>query len=75
MQIEVYSKWKKLVTSKNIRRGEKKISFTIIIKFNINIYKSELSEIGKTWDEIETFAQVRTSWQRFVDSPSHHVGQ
>ena len=31
---------------------------------------SELSEIGKTWEEIETLAQVRTHWRRFVNSLS-----
>ncbi len=52
--------------------GEKKMSFTIIIKFNINIYQN-YQKLAKP--DRETFAQVRTSWQRFVDSPSHHVGQ
>ena len=36
---------------------------------------SELSEIGKTWDDIENLAQVRTSWRRFVNSLSPPVGQ
>ncbi len=35
----------------------------------------ELSEIGKTWNNIENLAQVRTSWQRFVSSLSPPDGQ
>ncbi len=37
-------------------------------KLNIIILKC--NEIGKTWEEIETLAQVRTHWQRFVNSLS-----